>query len=97
MIQVKIEFWSPKNVTVVTDTGFRYLDTNSAVSRTQEWNDTKLNIFKKFYSENNSLRYCNGSYLKFEDQELQNEYTTWYKSLDENTRFHMHYGNGVVD
>lgn len=97
MIQAKIEFWNPKNVTVVTDTGFRYLDTNSAVSRTQEWNDTKLNIFKKFYSENNSLRYCNGSHLKFEDQELQNEYAKWYKSLDENIKFNMYYGNGVVD
>lgn len=96
-MEVKIDYWNPKNETVVTETGFRYLDTKSVITRTENWNDDKEEIFKKFYEKNNSLRYCNGSYYKFQDNILQQEYMEWYKNLSESTRFQMFYGNGVVD
>ena len=74
-----------------------YTSCNSEVKRTETWNGTKEEIFKKFDKNNNSLRYCNGSYYKFQDSNLQKEYREWYKSLSESTKFSMFYGNGVVD
>ena len=96
-MEVKIERWSPKNETVVTETGFRYLDTKSVITNIETWEGSKEEIFKKFDKENNSLRYCNGNHFKFEDETLHTEYINWYKSLDESIKFNMFYGNGVVD
>lgn len=96
-MEVRVEYWNPKNESVVTESGFRYLDTKSVIIRVEIWEGTKEEIFKKFDKENNSLRYCNGSHYKFEDETLQTEYIAWYKSLDEATKFKMFYGNGVVD
>ena len=96
-MEVRIEYWNPKNESVVTETGFRYLDTKSVITKVEIWEGTKEEIFKKFNKKNNSLRYCNGSYYKFEDETLQTEYRNWYQSLDEGTKFNMFYGNGVVD
>jgi len=96
-MKARIEYWNPKNETVVTESGFRYLNTNSALQKVEEWFGTEEEIFKKFYKENNSLRYCNGSHYKFEDKNLDTKYRDWYKSLDKNTQFSMYYGNGVVD
>jgi hypothetical protein len=96
-MKVRIEKWQPKNETVVTETGFRYLDTNSVIYEIETWEGDKEDIFKRFDKKNNSLRYCNGSYYKFEDSVLNEEYKNWYKSLDESTKFNMFYGNGVVD
>jgi hypothetical protein len=96
-MEVRVEYWNPKNETVVTETGFRYLDTKSVIIRVEIWGGTKEEIFKKFDKKNNSLRYCNGSHYKFEDETLQTEYINWYQSLDKATKFNMFYGNGVVD
>ena len=96
-MEARIERWNPANRTVVTETGFRYLDTQSEVDKVEVWEGTKEQIFKRFYKENNSLRYCNGSHYKFEDETLHTEYRKWYQSLDEAVKFGMFYGNGVVD
>lgn len=96
-MKAKINYWNPKNETVVTETGFRYLNKDSVITETQVWDGTKEEVFKKFHDKNNSLRYCNGSYYKFEDTLLQKEYMEWYNALSESTKFHMYYGNGVVD
>lgn len=96
-MKARIEYWNPANKTVVTVTGFRYLNTDSELKKVEEWEGTKEEIFKKFDKQNNSLRYCNGSHYKFEDETLHTDYINWYKSLDKNTQFNMYYGNGVVD
>lgn len=96
-MKARIEYWSPKDETVVTESGFRYLNTNSVIQRVEEWEGSEEEIFKKFDKQNNSLRYCNGSHYKFEDETLHTDYINWYKSLDKNTQFSMYYGNGVVD
>jgi len=92
-----IKYWNPRNKTVVTDSGFTYLDTKSEITKTETWEGSKEEIFKKFYKNNNSLRYCNGSYYKFEDETLYTKYLKWYKSLSKSTKFSMYYGNGIVD
>ena len=74
-----------------------YTTSASEIKRTENWEDTKEGIFKKFDKQNNRLRYCNGSYFKFEDETLNTEYLNWYKSLSESVKFNMYYGNGVVD
>ena len=45
-----------------------YTTSASEIKRTENWEDTKEGIFKKFDKQNNRLRYCNGSYFKFEDE-----------------------------
>ena len=74
-----------------------YTTSSSEIKRTENWEDTKEGIFKKFDKQNNRLRYCNGSYFKFQDETLNTEYLNWYKSLSESIKFNMYYGNGVVD
>jgi|TARA_B110000977_G_scaffold15054_1_gene18562 hypothetical protein len=74
-----------------------YTTSASEIKRTENWEDTKEGIFKKFDKQNNRLRYCNGSYFKFEDETLNTEYLNWYKSLSESVKFNMYYGNGIVD
>jgi len=96
-MKVRIEKWQPKNETVVTETGFRYLNTKSVITNIETWEGTKEEIFNKFDKSNNRLRYCNGSYYKFEDKTLKVEYFKWYEGLSESTKFNMFYGNGVVD
>ena len=96
-MDVRIEYWNPKNEDVVTKEGFRYLNTNPHITRVETWQGTEEEIFKQFYENNNRLRYCNGSYYKFEDETINTKYLNWYKSLNDNTRFKMFYGNGVVD
>lgn len=96
-MEVVIEYWNPRNETVVTEDGFRYLDTKSVITRTEKWEGTKEEIFKRFDKANNRLRYCNGSYYKFQDKTLYTEYLNWYKSLDGSTKLDMFYGGGIVD
>mgnify|MGYP001014017590 CR=1 FL=1 len=86
-MQTKIEYWDRVS----------YTSCKSELQRTETLNGTKEEIFKRFDKKNNSLRYCNGSYYKFQDNALQQEYLKWYKSLSEATKFNMFYGNGVVD
>lgn len=58
---------------------------------------TKEELFRKFYEWNRTLRYCNGCYFKFFDENVKAEYHEWYESLSEMTRFDMYYGDGIVD
>lgn len=58
---------------------------------------TKEEIFMEFYSINNSLRYCNGSYYSFKNPEIQKDYSNWYTALEESTKFEMFYKGGIVD
>ena len=94
-----LDYWNPKNESVVTDTGFRYLDTKSVVTGTKEIQaNTEIELFEIFYNLNNSLRYCNGSYYKFQDAKWGEKYKEWLKSDDYKQKsFNLYYGNGVVD
>jgi hypothetical protein len=60
--------------------------------------DNDIAIFEKFYKMNNSLKYCNGSYYKFNDIEWRDKYNDWLKTDDYKSKsFNLYYGNGVVD
>jgi hypothetical protein len=102
-MKIILDYYNPKNVTVTTESGFRYLDTQSVVTKSEEFpieGDIAClmeGIFKLFHDRNNSLRYCNGSYWKFRDEKIDAEYRAWYNSLPHHVRFRMYYGNGVVD
>ena len=94
-----LDYWNPRNETVVTESGFRYLDTTSVITRTKDISDdTEIGLFEQFYKLNNSLRYCNGSHYTFQDMEWGQKYEEWMKSDDyEQKSFNLYYGNGVVD
>ncbi len=58
---------------------------------------TEDEIFEEFYTRNNSLRYCNGSYWKFTNAEDNDRYMAWVKSLTVARSFNLYYGGGIVD
>ena len=94
-----LDYWNPRNETVVGRSGFRYLDTTSVITRTKDISDdTEIGLFEQFYKLNNSLRYCNGSYYIFQDKGWEYKYKEWLKSDDYKQKsFNLYYGNGVVD
>lgn len=98
-MKATLDYWNPRNESVVTEDGFRYLDTKSVITSTKDIEDTtEIGLFEQFYKLNNSLRYCNGSYYKFQDKELEQKYQEWLKSDDYKKKsFNLRYGNGVVD
>jgi hypothetical protein len=60
--------------------------------------ENEISIFEQFYKLNNSLRYCNYSYYKFQDKEWDNKYQQWLNSNDYKKKsFDLYYGNGIVD
>lgn len=54
-------------------------------------------LFEELFKRNNSLRYCSGSYWKFQDKENENKYYIWLKGLSKERSFNLFYGNGIVD
>jgi len=79
------------------DAEIKYTNPSPQYCKEIVWSGSKERIFKRFYKENNSLKYCNGSHYTFKDANLEREYKTWLTSLSKATRFKMYYGNGVVD
>ena len=94
-----LDYWNPRNESVVTESGFRYLDTTSVITRAKDISDnTEIGLFEQFYKLNNSLRYCNGSHYTFQDKGWEYKYKEWLKSDDYKQKsFNLYYGNGVVD
>lgn len=94
-----IDRWDPANASVVSKSGFRYLDTTPIVTSTRdlEYSDA-TDLFEQFHRMNNALRYCNGSRFTFQDKSLEARYRAWLGSDDfRGKSFELHYGNGVVD
>jgi hypothetical protein len=59
---------------------------------------TEIGLFEQFEKLNNRLRYCNGSYYKFQDKQLELNYKEWLRSDDYKAKsFNLYYGNGIVD
>lgn len=96
-MRVKINRYNPENKTREYASGGLYHSNKPIIDKVEVWEGTEEEVFKRFDKANNRLRYCNGSYYKFEDITLNDKYLAWYKSLDETTKFNMYYGNGVVD
>ena len=95
--KVKINRYNPEDKTRRSASGMLYRSTKPVIDDVQIWEGTEEEIFKRFNNANNSLRYCNGSYYKFEDSKIDDKYRDWCKSLSKATKFKMYYGNGVVD
>lgn len=72
---------------------------NSKIVSTKEIEfENNIDCFEQFYKLNNSLRYCNGSYYKFQNKTIEKDYQNWLKSDDYKKKsFNLYYGNGVVD
>jgi len=96
-MKVIVNRFNPENKTRKYPSGELYHSTKPVIDDVQIWEGTEEEIFKRFDNANNSLRYCNGSYYKFEDNKINDRYIAWYKSLSKATKFKMFYGNGVVD
>lgn len=88
-MNVILDYWDKVSYTTI----------HSEIKRQEEISgNDDIEIFEQFYKLNNSLRYCNGSYYKFQDKEWENKYQEWLKSDDYKKKsFNLYYGNGVVD
>ena len=99
MKKATLNYWDLHRETRQYESGGYYQHQESRVSRVEEIEGrTDIELFEKFYKLNNSLRYCNGSYYKWADSEMELKYSQWLKSDDYNSKsFNLYYGNGVVD
>jgi hypothetical protein len=98
-LKATLDYWNPENKSIVTEDGFRYLSVNPIITSTKDISDSsEIGLFEQFYKLNNSLRYCNGSYYKFQDKEWEEKYKEWLQSDDYKKKsFNLYYGNGIVD
>jgi hypothetical protein len=84
---VELNSWNP------TKTHMSQITNQKTIS-----GENDIEIFEKFYKENNSLRYCNGSHYTFISSEWEQKYKDWLNSDDYKAKsFNLYYGNGVVD
>jgi hypothetical protein len=84
-----LEYWDRVDYTSC-ESKIKYEETLTA--------NSEIEMFEEFYKKNNRLRYCNGSYFKFKDDEWSNKYSEWLKSDDYKKKsFNLYYGGGVVD
>jgi len=74
-----------------------YFDDYKPTTKTRQFSGDLDQVFEELYKLNNSLRYCNGSYWRFDEQEMRTQYSNWMKSLSKTRRFNLYYGNGIVD
>ena len=99
MTSIELNYFSPSNKTIITESGYCYTNTDPTIQRQETISgNNDIEIFEKFYGLNNSLRYCNGSYYKFISQEWEDKYKEWLNSEDYSQKsFRLYYGNGIVD
>ena len=89
-MEVVLDYWDRKDYQYSWESEIKNQKTIEA--------DDDIAIFEQFYKMNNSLRYCNGSYYKFNDKQWQDKYNEWLKTDDYKSKsFNLYYGNGVVD
>ena len=98
-MEVILNYFAPANKSVVTESGFRYLNTNSEFKRTETLvAENDIDLFEQFYKKNNQLRYCNGHYYEFANSKDTIRYKEWLLSDDFKAKsFELYYGNGIVD
>jgi hypothetical protein len=86
-MNVELNYW---------DRGYTHISKITGQKTITGEND--IEIFEQFYKENNSLRYCNGSYYTFISHEWDKKYKDWLNSDDYKRKsFNLYYGNGIVD
>jgi hypothetical protein len=89
-MEIVLDYWDRKDYQYSWESEIKNQKTIEA--------DDDIAIFEQFYKMNNSLRYCNGSYYKFNDKQWQDKYNEWLKTDDYKSKsFNLYYGNGVVD
>lgn len=54
-------------------------------------------VFEKHYKANRSYRYCNGYSYYLKDEKIQKMYYLWLTLMPEGRKFHLYYGNSIVD
>jgi hypothetical protein len=98
-MEVTLNYFSPANKSVVTESGFRYLDTKPEYKRSEMLHaENDIDLFEQFYKKNNQLRYCNGHYYEFANPQDTLRYREWLQSDDYKAKsFNLYYGGGIVD
>ena len=80
---------------IITIAVGEYLDYE--LSKTIVWGGTRDEIFEKYERANDRLRYCNGHYYSFVDEEENRLNIIWYHMNSYWRNFHIYYGGGIVD
>lgn len=62
------------------------------------WEGTLDEICERMEKKNNRLRYCNGLYYEFKDEDMRQKYLYWRQLIPYGRSFALYYpGNTVVD
>jgi hypothetical protein len=98
-MEVTLNYFAPANKSVVTESGFRYLNTNPEYKHSEKLvAENEIDLFEQFYKKNNQLKYCNGHYYEFVDNNVKARYKEWLQSDDYKAKsFNLYYGGGIVD
>ena len=91
---MKIEYWNTEWVSSRTASGMSVCKNKSMLKEVQEWKGTDEEVFKKFYHENNSLKYCNGTHYSFVNAEDRAKYNVFVKEYN---TIENYYNGGIVD
>ena len=93
----KIERHWTESVSKVGNGGFRYRSDEDRFRIEGISGESEDEIFEDFERKNNRLRYCNGSYYEFVEEEDKENFKKWKSSLSKSRNFELFYGNGTVD
>lgn len=83
--------WNEKMSTTIV----KYVDNQR--KSVDAWRGTFDEICADFETANNKLRYCNGDYFEFADEEMKMKYRVWLDLIPQSRAFKLYYGNGTVD
>ena len=81
----------------VTEKNISYDPRIESTERKHVFSGTLDEVFERLEKENNRLRYCNGHYFEFDDNEHRRLYRMWTRLIPYWRSFNLYYGNGIVD
>ncbi len=93
----KVERHWTESVSKAGNGGFRYRSDEDRFRIEEISGESEDEIFEDFERKNNRLRYCNGSYYDFAEEEDKANFKKWKSGLSESRSFELFYGNGTVD
>lgn len=95
--KVKVIYHHSTRGEVVCKDGYRYIGFIEKEEEV-EYEGTFDKVCERLEKANNRLRYCNGCWYKFKDEDMRKKYRYWSSLIPSSRSFEMYYpGNTVVD
>lgn len=95
--QFHITLYNLYQVAYLTEKNISYDPRIESTTAKHVFSGTLDEVFERLEKENNRLRYCNGHYFEFDDNEHRCLYRMWTRLIPYWRSFNLYYGNGIVD